>query len=117
MPMQDNTPATLEYETAQPQVPWATVVFRHAPTACWGVALILHPVFALAIVPSMRRTSGSTDPQIYALQWAIAAIALRAAIALLCRERTWWSLLYIALYFVLPFVADVTAKWWRSAGT
>jgi hypothetical protein len=68
----------------------------------------------LEVFGSLRRTSGSTDPQIDALNWAWGAIALRSAIALARRERTWWSLAYVVLFFVLPLVADRAAKWWRS---
>ena len=113
--MQENIPATLEYETPQPGALWGQLFVRYAPTALWAIALLLYPVFALEILPSTRRSSGSTNPHIYACQWAIAVIAIRAAIALIRRNRSWWSLAYIALYFVLPIVADVTAKWWRSA--
>jgi hypothetical protein len=64
------------------------------------------------LLDSLRRTSGSTDPHIFALRWAMTAIAARAAVALVRRERNWWSLAYIALYFVLPFIADISASWW-----
>jgi len=114
MPVQENIPTTLEYETPQPGVPWGQLFVRYAPTALWAVALVLYPVFALEVLPGMRRTSGLTDPHINASQWAIAVIAIRAAVALVRRNRSWWSLAYIALYFVLPIVAGVTATWWRS---
>jgi hypothetical protein len=62
----------------------------------------------------LRSTSGSNSPQVNALNWAWSEVALRAAVALVRRERSWWALAYIALFFVPPFVADATTKWWRS---
>jgi hypothetical protein len=66
------------------------------------------------IFGSLHRTSGSTNPQINALNWAWGAIALRAAVALVRRERTWWSVVYIVLFFGLGLIADVVARWWWS---
>lgn len=111
----ENIPPTLEYETPRPKVPWDQTLLRYAPVVCWGIALALYPLFALEILPNTRKTSGSNDPQVYASQWAIAAIAVRATIALIRRDRSWWSLVYIALYFVIPAIADAVARMWRSA--
>ena len=110
--MQENEPAKLEYESRPPRPTWSALLVRHAPVAFWGVALALYPLLALYFLPGMRRTSGVTDPQIFALQCATPAIAVRAAIALFRRERNWRSLAYIALYFVLPIIAGVAAEWW-----
>ena len=115
MSVHDGIPKTLDYATPPPCPAWIGILTRHAPTAMWAVALALYPVFAFGILPSLRSTSGSKDPQIYALQWAIGAVAARAAVALVRRERGGWSLAYIALYFVLPVIAELSADAWRAS--
>ena|SRR5687767_3653892 len=114
MHVQESIPSTLECATPEPRLSLGHLLARYAPTGLWIIALVLYPVAALWILPSTRRTSGSNNPHIYAMQWALAAIAVRAAIALARRNRSWWSLAYIALYVILPVVADRTAKWWWS---
>jgi len=115
MPVQDGSLTPLEYEapTLRPSV--GKVIVRNLPLACWGIALVLCVGVVFEVFGSLRRTSGSTDPQIDALNWAWSALALRAVVALVRRERTWWSLAYIALFFVLPFIAEVTTNWWRAS--
>ena len=112
--MQDTrlTPYDQQAPTPRPSV--GDVVARKLPLVSWGIVLVLCLGMFFEVFGSLRRTSGSTDPQIYALDFAWSAIALRAAVALVRRELTWWSLAYIALFFVLPLVAEVTTKWWRS---
>jgi hypothetical protein len=113
MPAQQNSLIPLDYETpTAPSV--GEIVIRKLPLVCWRIALVLCLNRVFEISGSLRRTSGSNDPQIDALNWAWGALGVRAAVALLRRERTWWALAYLALFFVLPFVADATTKEWRS---
>jgi hypothetical protein len=114
MPVQDSTLTPLDYETPTPRPSIGEVVIRNLPLVCWGIALVLCLGMVFEVFGELRRTSGSNNPQIDALKWAWGAVALRAAIALLRRERSWWALAYIALFFVLPYVAEATTKWWRS---
>ena len=112
MPVQDSSLTPLDYATPTPAPSVGEIVVRNLPLACWGIALVLCVGTVFEMFGSLRRTSGSNSPQVDALNWAWSAIALRAAIALVRRERTWWSLAYVALFFVLPSIADATAKWW-----
>jgi ABC-type Co2+ transport system permease subunit len=114
MPAQETSLTPLDYETPTPRPSIGEVIFRNLPLVCWGIAIVLCMGMVFEVFGSLRRTSGSTDPQIDALNWAWTAVALRAAVALARRERTWWSLAYIALFFVLAIVTEVATKWWRS---
>jgi hypothetical protein len=80
-------------------------------TLGWAIALAIFPVFAFWFLPSLRRTSGSTDPQITAVFWASLAIALRALVALLLRDRSHWWIIYVLAYPLLVLVAAVIAEW------
>ena len=77
----------------------------------WLVVLAIFPVFAFWFLPSMRRTSGSTDPQITAVFWASLAIVLRALVALLLRDRSRWWIIYVLAYPLLVVVAGAIAEW------
>jgi hypothetical protein len=77
----------------------------------WLVVLAIFPVFAFWFLPSLRRTSGSTDPLITAVFWASLVIVLRALIALLLRDRSRWWILYVLAYPLLVFVAGAIAEW------
>ena len=79
-------------------------------TVGWFLVLTLFPLGLYFVIPSMSRTSGSTDPQILAVSWAWAAIALRAACALLLRNRSMWWAVYALLYVIALFVAGFVAE-------
>jgi hypothetical protein len=112
MPVQDSSLTTLDFERSTPRLSVAEIVVRNLPLAGWGIALVLCAGWVFEVFGGLRTTSGSNAPQVDALKWAWSAVALRAAVALVRRERSWWSLAYVALFFVLPFIADAVAKWW-----
>src|SRR5687767_1829132 len=85
---------TLDYETPPPPPSVAVIVLRNLPRAGWGFALVLCAGWVFEVFGGLRTTSGSNAPQVDALKWAWSAIALRAAVALVRRERTWWWLAY-----------------------
>jgi hypothetical protein len=64
---------TLDYETPAPRLRWRDVLIRYAPLLGWVVALALYPLFAFVVLDRMRSTSGSRDPYIDSLHWAVAA--------------------------------------------
>ena len=113
MPVHDSSFTPLDYETPTPRQSVGAIILLIVPVAAWAIALALSLGMVFEVFGSLRRTSGSTDPQINALNWAWSAIALRAAVALVRRERTWWSLAYLALFFGLLFIAEATTKWWK----
>ncbi len=113
MPVQDGTLNPLDYETPTPRPSVGEFVIRNLPLLCWAIALVLSVGMVFEVFGSLRSTSGSNRPQVESLNWAWSAIAVRAAIALVRRESTRWALVYIALFFVLPFIADAATKWWR----
>ena len=115
MPVQDGTLTPLDYAMPTPRPSAAAIVIRNVPLACWTIALVLSAGMVFEVFGSLRRTSGSTNPQIDSLNWAWSVVALRALVALVRRERTWWSLSYVALFFALPFIAEATVKWWRAS--
>jgi hypothetical protein len=112
--MPEIIPTTLDYATPTARLSRTRTILQFLPLGCWAVALSLSLALIFEIFGSLHSTSGSTDPQIRALNWAWSAIAIRSAIALLRRQRSWWSLAYIVLIFVLSIIADMTANWWWS---
>ena len=78
----------------------------------WAAALAMFPLFAFVLLPPFRRTHGG-NAEVDAVFWAFFAVAVRAAVALVLRNRSRWWLLYIALYFLLPIVAAVASECWR----
>lgn len=115
MPVQDGTLTPLDYATPTPRSSVVVIVIRNLPVACWAIALVMSAGMVFEVFGSLRRTSGSTNPQISSLNWAWSAVALRAVVALVRREGTWWSLAYVALFFALPFIAEATVKGWRAS--
>jgi hypothetical protein len=87
-------------------------LIRAVPLLVWLLLLVL--ITAFFAVPKLS-TSGSNRPQMLALEWAFAAIAVRAMVALVRRQRTWWSLAYLVLFVVLPFIADRVRDLWLSS--
>jgi len=78
--------------------------------AGWLLVLALFPIGLYAVLPDFGRTSGSTDPQILSISWAWAAIAFRAAAALVLRNRSRWWIAYAILYVVTLFIAIFVAE-------
>jgi hypothetical protein len=115
MPVQESSLTPLDYETPTPRPSVGEIVIRNLPLLCWAIALVLSAGIVFEVFGSLRSTSGSNRPQVDSLNWAWSAIAVRASVALLRRERTWWAIAYIALFFVLPFIADAATKWWRAS--
>lgn len=115
MPSQDSKQAPLETAPQATTPSVVAILIRNTPLACWAITLVLSVGMVFEVFGSLRRTSGSTNPQIVSLNWAWTAIAVRAAVALVRRQRTWWSLAYVALFFALPFIAEITVKWWRAS--
>src|SRR5688572_11129206 len=76
----------------------------------WVVVLAIFPIFAFWFLPGLRRTSGSTDPQITAVFWASLAIAIRAFVALLLKERSRGWIMYVLAYPLLVVVAGAVAE-------
>jgi hypothetical protein len=72
----------------------------------WWIVLALLPYLLLSFLPSMRRTSGSTDPLIHALHWSFIAIGMRAVIGIIRQERSWTWAVYLVLFPALLLVAD-----------
>lgn len=115
MPVQESSLTPLDYETPTPRPSVGEIVMRTLPLLCWAIALVLSAGMVFEVFGSLRSTSGSNRPQVDSLNWAWSAIAVRASVALVRRERTWWAIAYIALFFVLPFIADAVTKWWRAS--
>jgi len=115
MPVQDGTLTPLDYATPTPRPSSVAIVIQNLPLVCWAIALVLSAGMVFEVFGSLRRTSGSTNPQIDSLNWAWSAIALRAVIGLVRRQRTWWSLAYVTLFFALPFITEASVKWWRTS--
>ncbi|HEX8323278.1 MAG TPA: hypothetical protein VF595_05120 [Tepidisphaeraceae bacterium] len=115
MPVQDSILTSLGYgmPTARPSA--GEIVIRNLPLACWAIALVLCVGMLFEVFGSLRNTSGSKRAQVYTLNWAWSAIVVRVSVGLVRRERTWCALAYIALFFILPFVAEATTKWWRAS--
>ncbi len=96
-----------------PGEPATDATARRFPFAVlgWLVVVAVFPVFAFWFLPSTRRTSGSTDPQIISVFWASLAIVLRALIALLFKDRSHWWIMYLLAYPLLVVIAGVVAVW------
>jgi hypothetical protein len=103
----NNPPATLNYETPPRRKSIRELIIKYAPEVGWAFAFFL----PIALIIKILLSGHSVDSirsmgKMHALSGAWSAVALRAAIALVRRNRTWWSLLYLGLCLVLPFIAD-----------
>jgi hypothetical protein len=108
--VEGDSPRTLDYET--PLVPRLRiyVLLSLAPLAAWMVPPTLYVYF---LVTPHLTTSGSNRPQVLALTWAWGAVALRGLVGFIRRERTWWSAVYLALFFALPYITAIVTQAWR----
>lgn len=79
----------------------------------WWIALLLC-VGMIFVVGGFRPSSPYGQVLNYAVNWAWAAVAVRAVVGIVRGDRTWWSLLYLLLVFMLPIIALATAEWWIS---